>query len=80
MHIKLFSALPPLNDYEVKFPCWHFMAFKFFNVNALLQYSVLIKFASFLYLINQSGREWNNYEKVFKTEDRLFAAVTFVVA
>ena len=50
------------------------------NINALLQYSVLRKFASSLNLINQSEREWNNYEKVFKTEDRIFAANTCVVA
>ena len=31
MHIKLFSSLPSLNDYEVKFPRWHLMAFKFFK-------------------------------------------------
>ena len=49
------------------------------NVNALVQYSVLRKFASSLNLINQSEREWNNYEKVFKTEDRISAADTCVV-
>ena len=31
MHIKLFSSLPSLNDYEVKFPRWHFMSLKFFK-------------------------------------------------
>ena len=50
MHIKLFSVLPSLKDYEVKFSRWHFMAFQFLNVNALLKYSVLRKFASSMYL------------------------------
>ena len=81
MHIKLFSALPSLNNYEVKFSRWHFMAFKFFlHVNAILRYSVLRKFASSPNLINQSEREWNNCEKVSKTENRIFAADTCVVA
>ena len=57
MHIKLFSTLLSLNDYEVKFPRWHFMAFQFLNVNALLKYFVLRKFASSLYLINRGERE-----------------------
>ena len=50
MHIKLFSVLPSLKDYEVKFSRWHFMAFQFLNVNALLKYSVLRKFVSSMYL------------------------------
>ena len=79
MLIQLFSTLPSLNDSEVKFPCWHFMAFQFLNVNALLKYSVLRKFASSMYLINRGESEWNNQEKVLN-EDRIFNAVTLVVA
>ena len=81
MLIKLFSILPSLNDYEVKFPRWHLMAFQFLHVNALLKYSVLRQFASSIYLIYRGCRgesEWNNQEKVFETEDRIFN--TFVVA
>ena len=66
MPIKLFSILPSLNDYEVKFPRWHLMAFQFLNVNALLKYSVVRKFASSLYSINRGESEWNNREKVLK--------------
>ena len=50
MHIKLFSTLPSLKDYEVKFSRCHFMAFQFLNVHALLKYSVLRKFAPSMYL------------------------------
>ena len=80
MLIKLFSILPSLNDYEVKFPRWHLMAFQFLDVNTLLKYSVLRNFASSLYFINRGESECNNREKVFKTKDRIFNAVTFVVA
>lgn len=46
MQIKLFSTLPSLNDYEVKFSRWHFMTFQFFNISALLKCSVLRNFTS----------------------------------
>ena len=79
MLIQLFSTLPSLNDSEVNFSRWHFMAFQFLNVNALLKYSVLRKFASSMYLINRGESEWNNQKRVLN-EDRIFNAVTLVVA
>ena len=78
MFIKLFSIFPSLNNYEVNFPRWHFMAFQFLNVNALLKYSVLRNFACSLYLIGETERK--NREKAFQPEYHIFNAVTFVVA
>ena len=78
MFIKLFSMFPSLNNYEVNFPRWHFMAFQFLNVNALLKYSVLRNVACSLYLIGETERKIR--EKVFKPEYHIFNAVTFVVA
>ena len=78
MFIKLFSIFPSLNNYEVNFPRWHFMAFQFLNVNSLLKYSVLRNFACPLYLIGETERK--DRQKVFKPEYHIFNAVTFVVA
>ena len=78
MFIKLFSIFRSLNNYEVNFPRWHFMAFQFLNVNSLLKYSVLRNFACSLYLIGETERK--DREKVFKPEYHIFNAVTFVVA
>ena len=67
-----------------EFSSLDFMAFQFLNVNALLKKSaftnrILRKFASSMYLINRGESEWNNQKRVLN-EDRIFNAVTLVVA
>ena len=60
MHIKLFSTLPSLNDYEVKFPRCHF------NFQKLMRFlSILFGEICLFPVFNKSRRGGvNNCEKV----------------
>ena len=75
MHVKLFSTLPSLNDYEVKFPRCHF------NFQKLMRFLTILFGEICLFpVFNKSRREGVRKSQCFKLEDRIFNAVTFVVA